>query len=76
MTTEAIGHAAAFHLRFRPIFREETEFTCPCDATGHVVMDELSDRACSSYLFARAMIGKVYAPPEVTAALTCDMDHA
>ena len=75
MTAGAIGHAAAFHLRFRPIFRGANEFTCPCDATGRVVMDELSERACRSYLFARAMVGRAYAPPEVTAALTCDMDR-
>jgi hypothetical protein len=64
--TEAMGHGAAFHLRFRPMFREG-KFSCPCDATGHVAMDELSERARNNYLFARAMVGRVYARPEVTA---------
>ena len=74
--TEAVGHGAAFHLRFRPLFREGNEFSCPCDATGHVAMDELSERARNSYLFARAMVGRVYARPEVTAARRTEMSLA
>ena len=72
MSTAAIGHGAAFHLRFRPLSREENEFTCPCDATGQVAMDELSERARNRYLFARAMVGRAYAPPEVTADRQCE----
>ncbi|MBT2302071.1 hypothetical protein J7E70_16530 [Variovorax paradoxus] len=69
MTTGATQPAAAYHLRFRSLSHEEKQFTCPCDASGHVVMDELSELARSNYLFARATVGRVYAPPEITAVL-------
>ena len=65
--TEANGTETAFQLRFRSLVGEANEFTCPCDAAGHVVMDEMDERARSSYLFARAMVGRLYAPPEITA---------
>ena len=67
MSFEANGDRAAFQLRFHSFAGEANEFKCPCDAAGHVVMDEMSERARSSYLFARAMVGRLYAPPEVTA---------
>ncbi|MBT2334999.1 hypothetical protein J7E49_13915 [Variovorax paradoxus] len=76
MTPGATQPVAAHQLRFRSLSHEEKQFTCPCDATGHVVMDELSERARCSYLFARAMVGRVYAPPEVTAALRQKTDFA
>jgi len=69
LTTGAIGHAAAFQLRFRSLFDEDKQVRCPCDASGHVVMDELSERARNSYLFARAIVGRLFAAPEVVAAL-------
>jgi hypothetical protein len=67
VTFDANGDRAAFQLRFRSLVGEANEFTCPCDAAGHVVMDAMSERARSSYLFARAMVGRLYAPPEITA---------
>lgn len=67
MSFEANGDRAAFQLRFRSFVGEASEFTCPCDAAGHVVMDEMSERARTGYLFARAMVGRLYAPPEITA---------
>ncbi|NPC54888.1 hypothetical protein [Caenimonas soli] len=66
MSFEANGDRATFQLRFRSLVGEANEVTCPCDAAGHVVMDEMSERARSSYLFARAMVGRFYAPPEIT----------
>ena len=37
----------------------------PCNAEGHVDMDSLSERGRSNYLFARAMIGREFATPNV-----------
>jgi len=73
---EANGYRAAFQLRFRSFVGEANEFTFPCDAAGHVVMDEMSERARSSYLFARAMVGRLYAPPEITAEVHGEVDFA
>lgn len=76
MSFEANGDRAAFQLRFRSLAGETNDFTCPCDAAGHVVMDEMSERARSSYLFARAMVGRLYAPPEITAEVHREVDFA
>jgi hypothetical protein len=66
----------AFQLRFHSLAGQANEFACPCDAEGHVVMDELSERARSNYLFARAMVGRLYAPPEITAEVRREVDFA
>jgi hypothetical protein len=61
-----------FQLHFRSLFTDREAFDFPCDAGGHVVMDALSERARSSYLFARATVGRFYAPPQVIAVQQCD----
>ena len=76
MSFEARGAGTAFQLRFRSFVGEANEFTCPCDAAGHVVMDEMSERARSNYLFARAMVGRLYAPPEITAEVHRELAFA
>ena len=35
----------------------------PCDAAGHVDMDALSERERTSYLYARAVIGREFSRP-------------
>ena len=76
MSFEANDDRAAFRLRFRSLVGEANEFTCPCDAAGHVVMDEMNERARSSYLFTRAMVGRLYAPPEITAQIHRELAFA
>jgi hypothetical protein len=39
-------------------------------------MDEMSERARSSYLFARAMVGRLYAPLEITAEVHRELASA
>ena len=65
MTTQAIQTANCFQLQFRSLSREGRAYAFPCDSGGHVTMDELTDVARCNYLFARAMVGRDYAPPEV-----------
>ena len=67
MTTES-SQASAFQLRFRSLFREGRGYAFPCDAAGHVDMEALGDRARCNYLFARALVGRDYAVPEVLRA--------
>jgi hypothetical protein len=49
---------SGFQLRFRSLFREGRGYSFPCDATGKVDLDGLSERARLNYLFARAMVGR------------------
>ncbi|SEB08305.1 hypothetical protein [Variovorax sp. YR216] len=66
------SHAASgarFEVRFRSLFREGRGFAFPCDASGHVNLESLSERGRSNYLFASAMVGREFAAPSVTMAL-------
>lgn len=60
------GAAAAAHeLRFVSLYRPGRGVSVPCDATGRVDLDGLSDRLRTAYLGARAMVGREYAYPTV-----------
>jgi hypothetical protein len=57
--------AGGYEIRFRSLFRDGQAMAFPCDADGHVDIDALSEHARQNYLFARAMVGREYAMPEV-----------
>lgn len=57
-----------FEVRFRSLFREGRGFSFPCDASGQVNLESLSERGRSNYLFASAMVGREFAAPDVTVA--------
>ncbi len=61
---------SAYVVRFQSLFHEGRALCFPCDAEGHVNMDTLSPVAIENYLFARAMVGREYAVPEVKEAQT------
>lgn len=54
-----------YELRFRPLREDVRPLAFPCDATGNVLLDELSERARDAYLYARAVMGREYAAPLV-----------
>jgi hypothetical protein len=56
---------AQFRLCFRSLFASGRGFAFPCDPRGEVHLDGLSDNARNNYLFARAMVGRDFAMPEV-----------
>lgn len=58
----------AYELRFNPLFADRRAFSFPCDATGQVDMDSLSERARNNYLYARAMMGLEVSWPDVRAS--------
>jgi hypothetical protein len=58
-----------FQLCFRSLFQSGRGFAFPCDASGRVDMEELSDRARNNYLFARAMVGRELQVPAVERSL-------
>lgn len=55
-------------LRFTSLFHPGRALSFPCDARGHVELDDLGDRARDNYLYARAVVGREYATPEVVHA--------
>jgi hypothetical protein len=55
----------SYQLRFRSLFDPGRAYVFPCDASGHVDMDALSERARANYLYARAVIGREFTAPDV-----------
>ena len=56
---------AAYELRFNSLFNEGRGLSFPCDAMGHVPMDDLSPTALRNYLYARTTIGREFAVPRI-----------
>jgi hypothetical protein len=54
-----------FHLRFESLFVPGRALAFPCDESGCVQLDALSDPARDKYLYARAVVGREYAMPAV-----------
>ena len=63
-----LERGAQFQIRFRSLFNEGRGLAFPCDAAGQVDLDALSELGRCNYLFARAMVGREYATPDVRAA--------
>jgi hypothetical protein len=58
-----------FELRFVSLFNDGRALAFPCDGTGRVDLDALSERARCNYFFARTSVGREYACPAVQARL-------
>ena len=54
-----------FELRFRSLFDSGRALAFACDAQGRIDLDRLSDKARARYLYARALVGRDFATPEV-----------
>jgi len=54
-----------YELRFNDLFIAGRAYAFPCDASGRVDMDTLSDRARNNYLYARALVGRDVSVPAV-----------
>jgi len=52
-------------IRFESLSNAGKSLVFPCDSDGHVPLDELSERARENYLYARAVVGREFAFPEV-----------
>ena len=57
-----------FELRFQSLFDSGRAYAFPCDPTGQVNLDGLSERARNNYLYARAMVGRELAVPALRAS--------
>lgn len=68
-TTQKLNGAHDTHLlRFRSLFREGRGLAFPCDGQGHVDMNALTEQALHNYLYARTVIGREFATPDVEPA--------
>ncbi|WP_395699205.1 hypothetical protein [Aquabacterium sp.] len=54
-----------YELRFDSLFVEGRGMSFPCDAGGHVDLDNLTERARRNYLYARAVVGREFRTPAV-----------
>lgn len=61
-------HHERFEIRFESLFNSGRGLSFPCDAGGRVDIDTLSERGRHNYFFARAMLGREYATPQVVAS--------
>jgi hypothetical protein len=66
---------AGYELRFRSLFDARRGFSFPCDAAGRVDLETLNDRARSNYFFARSVIGRELAAPEVQARVRHHLEN-
>lgn len=57
--------ANQYLLRFRSLFDPGRGFAFPCDPSGQVDLDHLSECARNNYFYARAVIGRELAMPAV-----------
>jgi hypothetical protein len=57
--------ATGFELRYQSLFHEGRALAFPCDATGSVNLDALSERARCNYFYARSVVGRDFAQPAV-----------
>jgi hypothetical protein len=68
MSAVLARHPGRVHaLRFASLFHPGRALSFPCDAAGRVDLDALGERARANYLYARAVVGREYATPEVVA---------
>ena len=65
-----LSEAAQYELRFQSLFDAGRAYAFPCDASGHVDLDLLSDTARENYLYARAVVGRELSVPAVRLSAT------
>ena len=54
-----------YELRFAGLFNRGRGFAFPCDAQGHVDIDELTGRCRMNYFYARTVVGAELSAPIV-----------
>lgn len=54
-----------YELRFTALLHSGRGFAFPCNASGQVALDSLSERALANYLYARAVVGRELDLPQV-----------
>jgi len=62
-STQLRGNDPRYELRFAGLFNPGRGYRFPCDASGSVDIDNLTDRARSNYFYARSVIGREFFAP-------------
>jgi hypothetical protein len=65
--TPRLDGPPSFELRFRSLFDKGRGMAFPCDASGQVEIDTLSERARNNYFCARTLVGRDFAHPVLMA---------
>jgi hypothetical protein len=65
---------ARYELRFTGLSGARRDYAFPCDQSGHVDIDELTDRGRANYFYARAVVGKELCAPVVASILNDPVD--
>ena len=60
-----VAGAARYELRFLSLFNGGRGYAFPCDAEGHVEIDDLSLRGRSNYFYARVVVGNELSVPTI-----------
>jgi hypothetical protein len=60
--------ASQYELRFRSMSKTGSGYAFPCDASGSVDLDTLSETGRSHYFFARTLVGSEFYMPKVIPA--------
>ena len=68
MSLNTVEYSTRFEIRFPSLFHEGRGLGFPCDVAGRVDLDALSERGRNNYLFARAMVGREFATPNILRA--------
>jgi hypothetical protein len=69
MSKDKVGQ---YRLCFRSLFNRGRGYAFPCDRSGRVDMDNMTDRARNNYLYARAMVGRELSDPAIESAEPTD----
>lgn len=56
---------SGYQLRFEALYAGHRSYAFPCDPEGHVDLDHLSESSRNNYFYARAMVGRELALPQV-----------
>ncbi len=59
----------SFELFFPSLSLTRRSLSFPCDSTGSVYLDAMSEHARDNYMFARALMGREFGSPTVLAAI-------
>lgn len=59
-----LGEGVCFALRFQSLIAADNDLSFACNAQGVVDMNALSPKERENYLFARALVGRSFSPPQ------------
>ena len=68
MNPTSSSSALHFELRYVDLFNAGRGYVFPCDADGHVDIEDLSVRGRDNYFYARTSVGREFSVPIVRSA--------